>query len=282
MYKRSLYISLVLLLLFATGCTQRPTPYFAPPSVVENVYNHIVSIAVYYYMSPEEWERRAYLNESVARIDVETGETYQGKPIKCIAYIGSGVIVRNNLILTVRHLFNHTENTYARKIWVFHQNEDHPIEADLIAMTANQSEDDKYNDYACIQLTEDLGLPGIVVAKRDVKLGEKVMFGCSVGGTAYFLRFGYAGKFKWFFRRDTDGRLHLSKMRDYYFTTAHPSGPGDSGSGVFNIRGELVGIIYIGVNIYEEMYSFTNPIKCLHDFLKQFKLDYLIYSLESE
>lgn len=273
MCKRIAFISLIIL--FMIGCTQTPNPYFAPPRIVNNVYKHIVSISVYYSMPQEEWERRIYNENGGNRITLGDEKDNTGRLVKMLAYIGSGTIIKNNHVITVRHLFDHNTNTYSRKIWVFHQGTDHPIEADLIAITSNNSDEDYYNDYAVIQLREDLGLPGIPIASHDVKLGEKVMFGCSVGGTAYFLRFGYASWFKWYFRKDNEGKLHLTHRVNYHFTTVYPSGPGDSGSGIFNIRGELVGIAYLGVNVYEEMYCFANPIEMLWKFLDEHHLKYL-------
>ena len=280
--RKYIVAGLVLLFLISIGCTQRPTPYFAPQRITQNVYRHIVSIAVYYYMPEEEWTRRMYMRSEILRVPVEDGESTDGKPVKAMAYIGSGTIMKDNHILTVRHLFDHNENTYSRKIWVFHQDTDHPIEADLIAITEKKEEKDYYNDYAVIRMRENLGLPGIALATKPVQLGEKVMFGCSVGGTAFFLRFGYASMFKWFFRRDDNGRLHLSYWTQYHFVTMYPSGAGDSGSGVFNIRGYLVGVSYIGLNIHEEMYVFSNPLDMLWKFLEKHHLKYLGYAHSSD
>lgn len=275
--RKLVYCSIILAMLFSVGCTQRPTPYFAPPSVVENAYNHIVSIAVYYYMPQEEWEKRMYVDDGIPKEDIATDSHIGDKPIKCVAYIGSGTLMRDNHVITVRHLFDHNENTYDRKIWVFHQQVDHPIEADLIAITEKKVDEDYYNDYACIKLRENLGYPGLTVARQNPKLGEKVLFGCSVGGTAYFLRFGVVSHFKWYFRKDDEGRLHLSHWVGYQFTTVSPSGPGDSGSSIINTHGQIVGIIYIGVNIYEQMYSFSNPVEMLWEFLDEHHLKYLAY-----
>ncbi len=281
--RRFAIVSLVLCFLIGIGCTQRPTPYFASPSVVANVYNHIVAISVYYSMPYEEWEQRIYEDVGDLVVTIEDQEaTDEDKPIKTLAYIGSGTIIKDNHVITVRHLFDHDDNTYSRKIWVFVQGVDHAIEADLVAITENKKEEDYYNDYAVIKLRENLGYPGIPIATKDVKLGEKVMFGCSVGGTAYFLRFAYASWFKWFFRKDDAGRLHLSHWVSYHFTTVHPSGPGDSGSGIFNTSGELVGIAYIGVNIYEQMYCFSNKLEMLWDFLDEHHLKYLAYRTSVE
>lgn len=278
MYKRTVFITIVLCFMFQLGCNLGPTPYFAPPSVIENVYDHIVSIAVYYFMPETEWQQRQFESSPEVQVNIDDVTDQDGKPVKCIAYIGSGTILQDDHIITVRHLFDHEANTYSRKIWVFHQRVDHPIEADLIAITNNKDEADYYNDYAVIKMRENIGLPGVTIAEQDVMLGEKVMFGCSVGGSAYFLRFAYASHFKWFFRKDEEGRLHLTAWVNYQFTTVHPSGPGDSGSGIFNIGGQLVGIAYIGVNIYEQMYCFSNPVDMIWTFLDEHHLKYLGYS----
>jgi S1-C subfamily serine protease len=222
-------------------------------------------------MSEVEYNTRLYEDSTVPRVSIDTDKD----SVKCIAYIGSGTIIKDNHILTVRHLFDETADTYANQIWVFIQSVDHPIRADLVAITEEKTKEDYHNDYAVIQMREDIGYPGIPIAKKDVRLGEKVMFGCSVGGAAYFLRFGFASHWKWFFRKASDGVLHLSKWTAYHLTTTYPSGPGDSGSSVFNIRGEIVGVSYIGTNIYEEMYCFSNPVGMLWDFLKEHHLEYL-------
>lgn len=278
MYKRVMFITTVLCFVLQLGCTQSPAPYFAPPSVVDNAYNHIVSIAVYYYMPVEEWARRMKLRDGVPKVNVETGEAYEGKPIKCLAYIGSGTVLKDNHIITVRHLFDNNDNTYKRIIWVFHQQVDHPMEADMVAITEKKTDEDYFNDYACIKLRENLGLPGLTISTKDPVLGEKVMFGCSVGGTAFFMRFGVVSKLKYFFRKDEEGRLHLSRWTDYHFTTVSPSGPGDSGSSIINIKGQLVGVIYIGIDIYEQLYCFSNPVEMLWAFLDEHHLKYLGYS----
>jgi hypothetical protein len=149
---------------------------------------------------------------------------------------------------------------------------DHPIKAELVAISTGAKDCD---DYAVIKTTEDMGMKGIRLSKSEPKRGEKVMFGCSVGGSAFFLRFGWMAKYKWHFRRAPDGSLRLSSWAEFHYNTAYPSGPGDSGAGVFNIYGQLVGIMYCGINVYEEMYCFANPLSMLREFLQKHGLEWL-------
>jgi len=271
--RRFILLSIILMFLVQMGCvTFRTSRYFAPPDIIENVADHIVSIAVYYYMPEEEYQIRLRQFSRVPRVEIDTDQTYKGERIKCIAYIGSGTVGLNNHIITVRHLFDHDQNTYKRVIWVFREGLDHPVNANLVAISTS---DDESDDYAVIEAVEDLGLPGIRIAKKEPRLGEKVMFGCSVGGSAFLLRFGWMSRYKWFFRKGYDGQLHLSKWVEFHYNTTYPSGPGDSGAGIFNINGELVGVMYLGINVYEEMYCFANPLQMLKDFLEAHKLLWL-------
>ena len=255
------------------GCiTFRPSRYFTEPDIIEDVAAHIVSIAVYYYMPDYEYNRRIR-TESVAHRVVISAEDSQGRPIKCIAYIGSGTIVKQNHIITVKHLFDHSQNTYNRDIWVMREGVDHAIKAEIVAVSKRRDDTD---DYAVLKTTEDMGMKGLSLSKSEPKRGEKVMFGCSVGGAGFFLRFGWLTKYKWFFSKDNDGNLHLKKWNKFAYNTVYPSGPGDSGSGIFNVNGQLVGIMYCGINVYEEMYCFANPLSMLHEFLENHGLEWLL------
>jgi S1-C subfamily serine protease len=149
---------------------------------------------------------------------------------------------------------------------------DHAIAADLVAISDGKDDAD---DYAVIKTKEDMGLRGLSIAKKEPLRGEKVMFGCSVGGSAFFLRFGWMTKYHKFFVRGSDGQLHLTQWNEFAYNCTYPSGPGDSGSGIFNIKGQLVGIMYCGINVYEEMYCFANPVSMLHEFLEAHKLGWL-------
>jgi len=270
--RKALILGIALVCLW--GCASLPHRYFAEPTVIENVANHVVAIAVYFTMPESEYNRRIYSRQDGRMIvtPVQSQGTRNGEPIKCIAYIGSGTIGKENHIITVRHLFVNDTNTYNRKIWVMKEGVDHPLEADVVAISQGKTFSD---DYAVIKLRENLGLPGIPVAKEGAVRGEKVIFGGSLGGSAFFIRFGYLTQYKWFFRRDDAGQLHLAHWEEYSYNCIYPSGPGDSGSGVFNVEGKLVAISYCGTEIYAENYVFSNPLTMLHDFLEAHGLSWL-------
>jgi hypothetical protein len=222
-------------------------------------------------MPDNEYYNRMNKSSVSHRVSIKAEDDKQ-RPIKCIAYIGSGTIVKKNHIVTVKHLFGHGQNTYKRDIWVLKEGVDHPMPAELVAISKGK---DSTDDYAVIKVAENMGMRGIRISKSEPKRGEKVMFGCSVGGSAFFLRFGWLAQYKWYFAKDSLGNLHLKKWNEFHYNTLYPSGPGDSGAGIFNIYGQLVGIMYCGINVYEEMYCFANPISMLHDFLNNHGLEWL-------
>jgi len=250
-------------------------------SVIETVRRHTVSIAVYYTMSEIEYNRR--MDEPKSKKWSMSGNGYFWKqlvipvkpvdvqniatPVKCLAYIGSGTVLKNNYILSVKHLFDHGENALSMVIWVFTESGDHPISAEVVATSEGKTEVD---DYALIRLKEDLKLPGLKVADKDVaKIGDQVIVTGSPGGIGFFMRFLRLTKFDWYFKTTEDGVLHLASYEDFPFWCIYPGGPGDSGGSIKNLRGEIVGILYCGIEVYSENYVFANPTVFIWDFLRK-------------
>lgn len=267
--KKSFIIFLVLL--FFVSCIKY-SPQFTSENVIKRIDESTVAIAVYYYMDYQEWQYRM-LNERnfPIKFNIPVAE-----PIKCIAYIGAGTLLRDNHIITVSHLFDHDDNTYRTEIWVAFKGIDHFIRAELIAISPRDSNPFDYtDDYAVIKLKENVKRQGLRIAKHDSKLGEKVIYSGSVGGTAFFHRFGYRTDFKWFFKLEESERLHLSFWHDDPFICVFPGGNGDSGGGIKNVKGEIVGIMYLGIENYLECYIFSNPLYRLWDFLKSRGLEHI-------
>jgi len=298
--KRKILIGL--LMIFLASCSvYRYSPNFAPQNAIQKVKAHRVAIAVYYEMSEEEYLRRVnqrkYLDMSIfvkkagespdkaIKVlpyylgDIPILITKNEKPQNLtVAYLGAGIILKDNHILTVNHLFDqeHQNNTSAMYIWVLKEGLDHPIKAGLIARTENEISGIFSDDYAVIKMEEDLKLPGLKIAKPSkLRDGDKVIFTGSTGGLAFFTRFGSITKLQHFFQTDTEGRLHLSFWEDFPFWTVYPGGPGDSGGPVVNFKGEIATMMYCGITVFSEDYIFGNPTEMIWNFLKKYNLEHL-------
>jgi len=235
---------------------------FANKRVIKKIEKHSVGIATIYAMDNEEYVRRMGQKGIAIKVPLASNSDR----FKLIAYIGAGTVIGDNYVVSVRHLFAHSENTLGVNIWVFTKGGKKAVQADLISISSGAEFRD---DYALIKPREDLGLRGVRVAKRSVKTGDKVIFVGSSGASAFLMRFGYLMNYKHFFQRgEEDGQLHLSHWEEYEYLCVTPGAPGDSGGGIFNTKGELTGIMYCGISVYGTHYIFSNPLKMLKDFLK--------------
>lgn len=258
------------------------TPDFEP-AVVKTVSDHTLAIATVYAMSEAEWSKR--MRERAIKVPMRPWEIQeiaaipltvkdaQGNVVKFLAYIGSATVIKENHAISVSHLFSHEEGTLGFTIWAFKEGIDHGIKCDLIAR--GDIDADFVNDYAIIKLQEDLMLPGLKISRIQPTSGERVIFTGSVGGLAYFTRFGYITDLEWYFKVGEDGQLHLSQLGTLKFMVLYPGGPGDSGGSVKNMSGEIVGIMYCGIDIYSENYIMINPTEVLWNFLKAAGLERL-------
>ena len=263
--KRFSILSICLLLLAACVNYQ---PQFAPESVITNIRKHTVSIATYYIFDDDAYSKFMAENYKMIRFPVKT----EG-PKKAAAVIGSGTILRDNYVITVRHMFDDHYGTPPSQIWVFIPGWDHAVEADLVC----KSPDGNFcDDYAVIKLRERTGLPGLRISSTPAKPGEKVINTGSTGGFAWFTRYSRVTELQFYFRRGMDDILHLTPWEDFPYLCVFPGGPGDSGGSVCNIRGELVGVMYCGLTNYSEEYVFSNPLRFLREFLLKNGLDGLL------
>lgn len=278
------------ILLLCFSCAKIETvrvvePIFSP-AVVQKVSDHTLSVATIYSMGEEEWQRRVSKPKpGMIWKDGDLGRwmnlippclnRFNGgqDPEKFIAYIGSATLLKNNYALTVSHLFNHEENTTGRTTWAFKEDLDHAVECELICR--GDIDLNWVNDYAVIRLQEDLGLPGLKISRTEPIPGEEVIFSGSVGGLAFFTRYGRITQLSAYFRVGDDGKLRLVPFGDQKFWIIYPSGPGDSGGSIKNANGDIIGIIYVGIEVYQEQYCFSNPLPVLHQFLFDAGLSYL-------
>jgi len=268
-----------------------PDTRFAPGDVIDNIDRHTCAIATYYYMEEAEYQRRIKMYAAQPQWDrmpdealkfwaqiipISTQKMIDGKTMRYVAYMGAGTALRDGHVITVNHLFNHTDKAMLMKCWVFFDWMEYAVEAEIVATSENK---DMSDDYAVIKLKEDVGLPGLrIAASNALRKGEKVIYSGSVGGCAFFTRYGYVTTFHKFFRRDkADDRLHLSYWNDFRFWCIYPSGPGDSGGSIKNVRGEIVTIMYCGIEVYAEQYVFGNPTAMLWEFLETRNLNHLGY-----
>ena len=260
-------IPLLVVFTILVGCVSY-SPQFAPEKVVTKIRAHVVGIATYYIFNNEDNYRRFMSDPYPSpKYPIKTEQ-----PQKAAAVIGSGTIIRDDHVITVRHMFDDHYGVPPSQIWVFIPGWDHAVEATLVA----KSEDGCFwDDYAVIKLTEKTGLPGIRISDTQPLPGEKIIHTGSTGGFAFFTRFSRVTYLQYYFRRGADDVLHLTPWENFPYLTVFPGGPGDSGGGICNIKGELVGIMYCGITNYSEEYVFSNPLRLIHEWLEQNGLSHL-------
>jgi S1-C subfamily serine protease len=261
------FILLLAILSLLVGCITY-SPQFAPEFVITKIRAHTVSIATYYIMDSERYQQFMDDNShGMIRIPVQADG-----PKKAAAVIGSGTIVRNNHVLTVRHMFDDHYGVPPSQIWVFIPGWDHAVEADLVCKSEGGA---FWNDYAVIKLREKTRLPGLRIGDTQPLPGDRVINTGSPGGFAFFTRYSHITEGQYYFTRGYDEKLHLTPWENFPYMVIKGGGPGDSGGSICNIQGELVGIMYCGITNYSEEYIFANPTSMLHDFLEKNGLGYL-------
>ena len=261
-------IPLLAILSLCIGCVSYvDNPKFAPDAVIAKIRAHTVSIATYYVM--DESRYKGFM-DSVPDM-LKTPVKIQ-PPKKAVAVLGSGTIIRDNHVMTVRHMFDPHYGVPPSQIWVFIPGWDHAVEATLIV----KSQDGTFwDDYAVIKLREDSGLPGLRIAKTQPVVGEKVINTGTTGGFAFFTRYSRVAELQYYFGRSQDDRLHLAPWEDFPYMVLYPGGPGDSGGSICNTQGELVGVMYCGLTNFSEEYIFANPLYLLAEFLEKNNLSHL-------
>jgi len=243
--------------------------------VIEKVQLNTVAIAAYYFLDDTAYEDMSKLKARFPDLIVPLQDKMneQGQRVRSIAFLGSGTLLKDNYIITVRHMFVQENGAKCDKIWCMFIGIDHPVEAEIVAITENKVFSD---DYAVIRLKEDIGRPGLKIAKHNIKLGEPVIYTGSTGGLAFFTRYGFITYVNQYFRRDDAGLLRLSAFDEFSMLCVFPGAPGDSGGSIKNRDGEIVGIMYCGIENYGTQYIFANPLYMLKNFLQSNALWFLV------
>lgn len=252
-------------LLLAT-CVQY-TPRFAPENVIARVRAHTVSIATYYVMDDNTYNMFMAVPSHMIRVPATT--TGQDK---AVAIIGSGTIIRDNHVISVRHMFDDHYGIPPTQIYVFISGWDHAVEADIVCKSEIGN---FWDDYSVIKLREDTGLPGIRIGDTQPLPGDKVINTGSPGGFAFFTRYSRISELQYYFKRGEDDRLYLSPWENFPYMVIKGGGPGDSGGSICNLKGELCGLMYCGLENYSEHYIFANPLFMLHEWLDKNHLNHL-------
>jgi len=264
-FKRVLPISICIAII--ASCAPRPISIQAQAwreTVVAGIRGNSATIAVYYTVTEAEYQKRIKALDSgksrAGCIVVPVGSAQE----RTLAYIGAGTVIKDNYVLTVRHLFVHEEGAIRKVVWMMFDDVDHSVEADIVAISAGEK---FYDDYAVLKLKENINRIGAPVAEASPSVGEDVAYVGSLRGSAYFMRFMKATKYQKYLRTDEQSALHLSFLEEFPLVCVYPGGPGDSGGGIFNTRGELVGIMYCGMELGTEGFIFSNPIEMARAFL---------------
>lgn len=215
-------------------------PTFCPPSAISKVESHIVVVIGQF----------------------ETGRGNFG------FRQGAGATLKNNHIITAQHVVNE-DNALLVQVWVRFKNLDRWVKADVIAQGHSFPE---YDDYAILKMEENLGLPGLKISKKPLKLLQKVLFAGAPDGKAFFVRGGYVSMYRDYIEKDGDF-VSLASRADFESPTVYVAYPGDSGGIITNTKGEIQSIMYF----YRpgETYFHGNPVGEIWKFLKKNNLEWL-------
>ena len=233
------------------------------------------AITSYFEITETQWNQGRLEKGGIGHplITVPLGKA-QDSPKYVVAYIGAGTLLGDNYILTVRHMIKDESGQDASHVYAIFEGIDHAIGCNVIAVSEGKEFCD---DYAVLQLKEDIRRQGLKIAKHEFKHGEWVIFSGSTGGLAFWTRIGHAVDLKhYFFRDENTGILHLGFWENFYFLTVYPGGPGDSGGSIKNKDGEIIGLMYCGLSLYDEQYIFSNPLWMLKTFLQSNGLWFLV------
>jgi hypothetical protein len=233
------------------------------------------AITSYFEMTGEQLDQEREQRSGIGHplITVPLGKA-QGSPNYVVVYIGAGTLLKDNYILTVRHMIKDESGKSAIHVYAIFEGLDHPVECNVIAVSEGK---EFYDDYAVLKLNEDVKRNGLKIAKNEFRHGEWVIFSGSTGGLAFWTRIGHAVDLRQYFFRDVNtGILHLGFLGKFYFLTVYPGGPGDSGGSIKNEHGEIIGLMYCGISLYDEQYILSNPLSILKVFLQNNGLWFLV------
>lgn len=304
---RKWFVSLFIVCFFLATISVTHAKSLIPYKVLENTDKHVVSIAVIFEMSNEEYMRRqeikgrkesekhvpqkwyklcgiedfivdrTILRQLSDSIGISLLNEDESNTVKYVAYLGSGWFWKSNFVQTVNHLVSteKQQNTTKMRVFVFLSDASAVLPAEIYCRT---EEKEFWDDYAVLFIPgEKLGLPGLKLAKHELRKGDVAYWIGSPGGLAFFGRIGFITKQRFYVsRHPITGQLTLQAYEGFYYTTTYPGGPGDSGGVIVNAEGEVTGQNYCGVQLYGENYIFSNPLSMLWRFVKEFRLEKIV------
>lgn len=184
---------------------------------------------------------------------------------------GAGAVLKDNHVITACHVINdkYVPLLQAYVITKGMAQGDHWAKATVVAQG---HEFPKSDDYAVLKVDEDLGLKGLKIARKPLKLLQKVLFAGSPDGNAFFVRGGYVSMFKYFVARSGD-EFALLKWYAFPSPTVYIAYPGDSGGIITNTKGHIQSIMFWGRR--NRAYAHGNPIGELRKFLFVNQLEWL-------
>ena len=258
-------VALVKALSFVVGLLMVIPPVFASDfakdKIINKVRKHSVGVIAHYYLTSDVYVKEL---KKIRDKGLKYPDIIITNPEKRISYVGAGTILPDDHVVTVNHLFSRIDDVLGMKILIQGDGWEVPIRAIIVYRSKNE---DFSDDYTILRMAHSPGLPGIVVANKGFKIGDRYMAIGSSSGFAYVIRFGFIIPIQKFFRRNELNELKISKWEDFPYTTIYPGAQGDSGGGVFNKKGELVTVMYCGIPNPNVPYVFANPNILLQDFL---------------
>lgn len=243
--------------------------------VMRKVDQATCAVSSYFEMSEGQMQRFGEKKGPISHpfITVPMGQI-KDSPNYVVAYIGAGTLLKDNYVLTVRHMVRDEDGTAARNVYCIFDGIDHAIEARVVFVSEGK---DFADDYALLKLGEDIKRQGLKFAGREFKHGEWVIYSGSTGGLAFWTRVGHAVDLRYYlYKGEADGILHLGMFENFAMTTVYPGGPGDSGGSIKNEKGEIIGLMYCGLSLYDECYIFSNPLWLLEEFLIKNDMAFLL------
>ena len=215
-----LVIFLCLFLLF-TGHISTKADYIKPKDIdLGRLADKVRGYSVVIFVSRPA-EDNAYLGINEYFLDTEIGR-YR-------VFIGAGTVVEGIGILTVNHIVEERGENGFIFIWS-------PEISNVIKGVVKRCDIDL--DLAIIE--PEKSIPGCKIAEEEPAEGEQILWiGCP-HKMVLWVRFGLMEKIPYMIYVDEAMKF---RIKDFHLIPLLPGGPGDSGGGVFNSRGELIGVI---------------------------------------
>ena len=179
---------------------------------------------------------------------------------------GAGAVLRDNYVISACHIVEDSRLTLSN-IYVIVKGRSTWVKADIVAMGHPYPE---YDDYVILKPKEDVGLPGLKIAKKPLKLLQKVLFSGTPGGLAFVVRGGYVSKVQYYMETSGDD-FALKRWADEAMPMVYVGYPGDSGGMITNTKGEIQSLMTWGFT--GKTFVFGNPVTEIWKFLKTNNLE---------